>query len=106
MPRSFARLFCAGAVAASLIALPACYVDDMTPWEVSVQPPPPRFEVIPAPPYAGAIWAGGYWGWRHNRHVWVPGRYVHPRPGWAYSPHSWQRMPNGRWRHQGGWYPR
>ena len=70
---------------------------------VDYAPPPPQVEVVPAIPFPGAIWIGGYWGWGGGRHVWVPGRWDHPRPGYVYRPHAWVNQ-GGRWHlHAGGW---
>ncbi|WP_432377347.1 YXWGXW repeat-containing protein [Duganella sp. P38] len=51
---------------------------------ITVAPPPPRYERIPAP-RAGYIWAPGYWDWRGNRHEWVGGSWI--------SFASWLRLP-------------
>lgn len=68
-----------------------------------VAPPAPYVEVVPAIPYAGAIWISGYWGWRAGRYQWEPGRWEHPRPGYAWRPHAWVRQ-DGRWHlHGGAW---
>jgi hypothetical protein len=70
---------------------------------VDVAPPAPYVEVVPAVPFAGAIWIGGYWGWYGGRHQWVPGRWEHPRPGYRWQPHAWVNQ-GGHWRlHAGGW---
>lgn len=70
---------------------------------VDVAPPAPYVEVVPAIPFPGAFWIGGYWGWNSGRHVWVPGRWEHPRPGYQYRPHAWVQQ-GGRWQlHGGGW---
>ena len=70
---------------------------------VDVAPPSPYVEVVPAIPFAGAIWIGGYWGWNAGRHVWVQGRWEHPRPGYGWRPHAWVQE-GGRWHlHAGGW---
>jgi hypothetical protein len=70
---------------------------------VDVAPPAPYVEVVPALPYAGAIWIGGYWGWSGGRHQWVPGRWEHGRPGYHWRPHAWVNQ-GGRWQlHGGGW---
>jgi WXXGXW repeat (2 copies) len=70
---------------------------------VDVAPPPSQVEVVPLVPFAGALWIGGYWGWNGGRHVWVPGRWEHPRPGYGWRPHAWVQQ-NGRWHlHAGGW---
>lgn len=69
-------------------------------------PPAPIVEVVPAMPYAGAIWIGGYWGWNQGRHVWVPGRYVAPRAGYRWEPHRWVQGPRGHWHLRGGGWVR
>ena len=70
---------------------------------VDVAPPAPYVEVVPAIPFAGAVWLGGYWGWNGGRHQWVPGRWDHPRPGYQWRPHAWVNQ-GGRWHlHGGGW---
>jgi len=70
---------------------------------VDVAPPAPYVEVVPALPYPGAIWIGGYWGWSGGRHQWVPGRWEHGRPGYHWRPHAWVNQ-GGRWQlHGGGW---
>jgi len=73
---------------------------------VDVAPPAPYVEVVPPIPYAGAIWIGGYWGWRGGRHYWAPGRWEAPRPGYSWRPHAWVNQ-GGRWHlHGGGWVRR
>lgn len=69
---------------ASLPSLARATVD----FNVSIAPPPPRVEVIPAP-RAGALWVPGYWDWRHHRYHWVTGRYVRVRHGFHYEPAGW-----------------
>lgn len=64
-------------------------------------PPPPQVEVIPAIPFAGAIWIGGYWGWSAGRHVWIQGRWERPRPGYRWEPHRWEPQ-GGQWHLRGG----
>ncbi|MBC7483022.1 MAG: hypothetical protein H7337_14245 [Rhizobacter sp.] len=70
---------------------------------VDIAPPSSYVEVVPAIPYAGALWIGGYWGWASNRHQWYPGRWDRPRPGYSYHPHAWVQQ-GGRWHlHGGAW---
>jgi len=38
--------------------------------------PPARVEVIPAPPYRGAVWVRGYWFRGRHAWVWVPGHWA------------------------------
>ena len=104
-------------VALSALALSACvvapyprqayYSDAGGPVVVTdVAPPAPYVEVVPAIPFPGALWIGGYWGWSGGRHNWVPGRWERPRPGYTWSPHRWEQR-GGRWQlHPGGWVRR
>lgn len=41
----------------------------------------PYAEVVPAMPFAGAVWIAGSWSWSGGRRYWVPGRWDHPRHG-------------------------
>ncbi len=72
---------------------------------VDVAPPAPYVEVVPTLPYAGALWIGGYWGWRGGRHAWVPGRWEQPRPGYGWRPHAWVQQ-RGHWHLRGGGWVR
>ena len=36
-------------------------------------PPPPAYEVVPAPPYPTAVWVNGYWIRQPHSWVWVHG---------------------------------
>jgi hypothetical protein len=73
--------------------------------EVDAAPPPPQVEVVPAVPFAGAVWIGGYWGWRGGRHVWIGGHYEAGRPGYHWEPHRWVAV-GGHWRLRGGFWAR
>ena len=44
--------------------------------ELNFGPPPPVYEVVPAP-RAGYIWAPGYWDYERNRHIWRKGHWEH-----------------------------
>lgn len=71
---------------------------------VDTPPPPPQYEAVPPVPYVGAVWIGGFWDWRGGRHVWVPGRYDHGRPGYIYHQAGWSRDGGGRYHfRRGGW---
>lgn len=63
---------------------------------ISVAPPAPRYEAVPAP-RRGYIWSPGHWEWRGQRHEWVQGYWIAERPGYAYAPAAWVRG-------DGGWY--
>jgi hypothetical protein len=68
----------------------------------TVPPPPPRYEVIPAP-RRGYVWSPGYWEWRGSRHEWVPGYWLAERPGFVYTGPRWIER-DGRWvREEGRW---
>ena len=72
---------------------------------VMVAPPPPRVEVILAPPEAGSVWIGGYWNWVGGRHEWVPGHWSAPRPGHHWVAYEWVRQGDG-WRLRPGHWER
>lgn len=89
------RMTCLGALAAAAIGMgPLPATADVTVW-LETAPPPPRYEVIPAP-RAGYVWQPGYWDWRGRRHVWVGGHWVRERPGMYWHPNRWEHR-NGRW---------
>ena len=96
------RLTRAGAVAV-LLALAfgasGCIVREPRGEIVAMRaPPPPRVEVVPAPPRDAVEWEPGHWHWDGREYRWMPGCYV-DRPGRAavYVPGHWDERPNGRW---------
>jgi hypothetical protein len=64
---------------------------------ITSAPPPPRREVRGHRPGRGYVWVGGYWGFEHGHHVWVPGRWVVP-------PHRHGHWHAPRWERRGGTY--
>lgn len=66
-------------------------------------PPPPRYEVIPAPRY-GYIWIPGYWDWDGQYHVWAKGHWERERPGQQFQHPEWWHGNNGWELHRGGWH--
>ena len=68
---------------------------------IAIAPPAPVVETYGAPPYAGAVWLGGYWGWEGGRHVWVGGHWEAGHPGYRWEPHHWVQV-GGGWRMAGG----
>ena len=74
--------------------------------ESTVPPPAPYTEVIPAAPYPGAVWIGGYWGWSSGRHAWVPGRWAQPRPGYRWQARRWEPAARGGYVLRGGYWAR
>jgi len=63
---------------------------------VAVAPPPPQYEVVPAP-RPGHVWAPGHYEWRGNQHVWVQGRWLPARSGYDYREPRWVQRGNGQW---------
>ena len=51
---------------------------------VEIAPPPARVEVVPEM-RRGYTWAPGYWSWNRDRHVWVNGRTIRARTGYAWA---------------------
>ena len=99
-----------GEVASYGAALSGCVVAPARPvyadgGPVLVAPPPLQQEYIGVAPIPGQIWINGYWGWGGGRHVWVPGRWDPPRPGFGYVPHAWVRE-GGGWRQNPGYWRR
>ncbi len=97
-------LLVAGALATGCAVVPA--PEPAVTVYAPIAPPPPRVEVVPALPYPGAVWIGGYWGWYGGRHVWVPGYYARPRPGYHWQPYRWAPYPRQGWGLYGGHWAR
>jgi len=74
--------------------------------DIRIAPPVARVESRPPPPpHRHFVWVDGYWGWNGHRHVWVPGRYVPARRGYAWRQSRWEQTRHGHWRlHEGRWY--
>lgn len=85
-------LLAAGMTAAAGMPLPAMAQASI---ELNFGPPPPRYEVVPAPRH-GYVWAPGYWHWDGRHHVWRSGHWVAERPGYVYHAPRWVER-NGRW---------
>ena len=72
---------------------------------ISLAPPAPQFETMPATA-PGYVWAPGYWAWNNDRYLWVRGRSIPHRAGYRWEPDRWdQRNGNyyrsaGRWEHR------
>jgi hypothetical protein len=99
-----------GAVATAAALLGGCVVAPVGPVPVAEgpvyapsAPPPPQYEAIPAAPFVGAVWIGGFWNWSGGRYAWAPGHYARPRPGYHWQPRQWARNPRGGWEAHGGW---
>ena len=63
---------------------------------VSVAPPAPRAEVVPAP-RAGWVWAPGHYEWRNNEYRWVEGHWMRERVGYEYREPRWVQRADGSW---------
>ena len=73
--------------------------------EITIAPPAPRVEVVPAP-RPGFVWAPGYWDWRNGAHVWVGGRFITERRGYHWVPDRWEPHGGGHYRHIAGHWER
>ena len=96
------KILLAGLMVTSFAAVPLAAL--ARPVVITVAPPAPRHEVVPAP-RRGYAWAPGHWEWRHQRHVWVAGHWVRARPGYAYEAPRWVHN-NGRWQMEEGRWAR
>jgi len=93
---------------ASFIALNASlapqFADARADVAIQVAPPPPRYEVVPAP-RAGYVWAPGYWAWNNHHHVWRSGHWVRERHGYHWVGPNWAQR-DGRWHYRDGYWTR
>jgi hypothetical protein len=90
----------AAAVVAPAILTPAAAQVDFS-INIATAPPPPRYEVVPAP-RPGYVWAPGYWHWDGHRHNWMAGHWETQRVGYRYVQPRWERYYEGgreRWRY-------
>lgn len=105
MPLLLNRRVLLAALVATAIPLAGCVVVP-TPRGaelVALAPPPVRIESPGAPPAAGYLWIGGYWGWLAGRHVWIDGHWEAPRAGYRWVPHAWNRDGRGWHERPGRW---
>jgi WXXGXW repeat (2 copies) len=63
---------------------------------VSVAPPAPRHEVVPAA-REGWTWAPGHYEWRGNEYAWVEGHWLRERVGYEYREPRWVQRADGSW---------
>lgn len=101
------RIFLHAVITAGLAAVMAgCVVApgpmDGAPMYAPYAPPPPQAEVIPAAPFAGAVWINGSWDWSDGRYAWRRGHYERPRAGERWEPRRWTRNKRGGWEAHGG----
>lgn len=69
---------------------------------ISVAPPAPLYEVVPAIS-PGYIWVPGYWAWNVDRHIWIRGRTIVQRVGYRWEPDRWEQRNRVYYRHPGRW---
>ena len=93
-----------GALAAASIGMTSVPAVAAVNIYVDVAPPPPRYEVVPAP-RVGFVWAPGVWEWRNGRHAWVGGHWVRERRGMYWHPDRWEQADN-RWAFKRGSWDR
>jgi hypothetical protein len=69
-------------------------------------PPPPRVEIVPAPPRPREFveWRPGYWRWDGREYVWLSGSWIEKRrPVDSWAPGHWEER-RDRWVWvEGGW---
>ena len=70
--------------------------------QVATRPPPPRYELTPAP-RRGYVWSPGYWNWTGVRYVWTPGTWYPVRTGYDWYAPAWVQM-GGSWRFREGYW--
>ena len=70
---------------------------DFRPPALAIAQAPPAMLVqrVPARPFAGAVWIGGYWIWLRHRWVWARGI-------WAAAPRRGLRWIHPAYEHRGG----
>jgi hypothetical protein len=103
MKRSTKALLLSLCVASSAATIPSL-ASAAVGVDITIAPPAPQVEVVPAP-RVGYVWAPGYWDYRRGGHVWVPGRWVGARRGYHWIPDRWdQRGP--RWHRVPGHWER
>jgi hypothetical protein len=100
------RMLCAAAAIAAISTVAFIPTEAMAQVGINVvigtAPPPPRYEVVPAP-RRGYEWAPGYWNWNGRRHVWVAGHWERVRPGHHYERPEWVHANDGWHMNRGGW---
>jgi hypothetical protein len=69
---------------------------------ITVAPPAPQVEVVPAPrPHY--VWAPGYWRYAGGHHAWVAGHWIHERAGSHWVADTWETR-DGRYHYvRGHW---
>jgi hypothetical protein len=81
-----------GSMVTAAIAIPAAVQARTVEYEITVAPPAPRVEVVPAP-------REGFIDGR--QYVWVDGQFIARREGHTYTPHFFERR-GEHWVFRGG----
>ena len=89
-------LLAAAAALTSMGAAAQVSVNINVPGLITVAPPAPRYEVVPAP-RAGFIWVPGHWQWNQGAYAWRGGYWERARPDYVYAPGRWIQA-DGGWR--------
>jgi hypothetical protein len=84
------------AVSLAMLAIPAA-----AQVYVTIAPPAPIVETIPASPGAGYAWIPGHYRWNGYRYVWVGGHYMHHAGRWCNG--HWHHGPRGYYWVEGNW---
>jgi len=96
------KLLIATLVASAFASVPMLASAQQHAIVISVAPPAPRHEAVPAP-RRGYVWVPGYYELHGRRHVWAEGHWIKARNGYAYSAPRWVEH-NGKWHmEQGRW---
>jgi hypothetical protein len=91
----------ASAILASVMAVPAFAQVGVY---IGHPPPPLRYEVRPALPGPGYVWADGYWNWEGGRYAWRRGEWRRPPFAGAYWEHPHYDHYDRGWAfHEGHW---
>ncbi|HSS29236.1 MAG TPA: hypothetical protein VLL50_14910 [Usitatibacter sp.] len=82
------------AALAFAVATPV-FADEYIVRDVTIAPPAPITEEVPAP-REGYVWAPGYYDYAQNKHHWHKGRWMRERRGYTYVAPRWVDE-NGHW---------
>lgn len=86
------KILFAAAVAAALSGIGAAAQAQV----ITIAPPAPRYEVVPAP-VPGRVWTPGHWEWRGGQYAWNGGHWVVARNGYEYRDPRWVQRADGSW---------
>ena len=88
------RMAITSLAAAALFSTATVVTAPFTPADAQVSitfgspPPPPRYEVVPAP-RTGYIWAPGHYRLVNDQYVWTPGQWLTQRAGYRNDADIW-----------------